>query len=94
MNPNYVVETCYDILIELIRAKLLLDGFKTDSHEAEVSYMRNLGFSENDVMFMNDLRYFRNGIKYYGKRFDNEYAGKVLSFLEDIYVRLMKETKR
>lgn len=94
LNPNYVVETCYDILIELIRAKLLLDGFKTDSHEAEVSYMRNLGFSENDVMFMNDLRYFRNGIKYYGKRFDNEYAGKVLSFLEDIYVRLMKETKR
>lgn len=90
LSPNYVVETGYDILIELIRAKLLIEGYKVDSHEAEVSYMRNLGFSEEQVSFMNELRYFRNGIKYYGKRFEKEYADKVLEFLERIYPKLKK----
>ncbi|MBS3085078.1 hypothetical protein J4225_00120 [Candidatus Pacearchaeota archaeon] len=81
LNPNYIVETCYDILIEILRAKILLLGYKTDSHEAEVSFMRNLGFSESDVLFMNQLRYFINGIKYYGKIFDKDYSEKVDKFL-------------
>ncbi len=90
LNPNYIIETCYDVLIQLLRAELLLVGYKTDSHEAEVSYMRNLGFSENEVDFMNNLRYFRNGIKYYGKRFDKDYATKVMNFLDKVYNRLKK----
>ena len=93
LSPNFVVETCYDILLELIRAKLLFEGYVSDSHEAEVSFMRNLGFNEGDVIFMNGLRYHRNGIKYYGKRFEQEYSGKVLGFLEKIYSRLSKEVK-
>jgi len=88
LNSNYVIETCYDVLIEILRAKLLVKGFKTDSHEAEVSYMRNLGFSENDVNFMNQLRYFRNGIKYYGKIFEKEYSDKVIKFLYYVLHRL------
>ena len=88
LNSNYVIETCYDVLIEILRAKLLVKGFKTDSHEAEVSYMRNLGFSENDVNFMNQLRYFRNGIKYYGRIFEKEYSDKVIKFLYYVLHRL------
>lgn len=88
LNPNYVVETCYDILIQILRAKLLSAGYKTDSHEAEVSFMRNLGFSESDVLFMNELRYFRNGIKYYGKIFDNDYAQKIYDFLIRLLIKL------
>ena len=59
------IEKMYDILIELIRAKMLKDGFKAHgegAHEAEVSYMRKIGFNELDISFMNELRYFRNGI--------------------------------
>ncbi|MDP2672619.1 MAG: hypothetical protein Q8O84_02295 [Nanoarchaeota archaeon] len=87
-NSNDFIEKMYDILIELIRAKLLKDGFKADgkgAHEAEVSYMRKIGFNELDVSFMNELRYFRNGIKYYGKRLDKKYAEKVLKFLNRLY---------
>jgi hypothetical protein len=65
LNPNFVVEICYDVLIQKIRAIMLLRGYKSESHEAEVSYLRILGVSESDVDFMNNLRYFRNGIKYY-----------------------------
>src|SRR3989344_4696509 len=82
MNPNFVVNSCYDIIMELIRAKMFIDGYNSgNSHEAEVSYMRNLDFSEVDVIFMDELRYYRNGTKYYGTRLDMEYAKKVLQFM-------------
>jgi len=50
--------------------------------------MRKIGFNELDVSFMNELRYFRNGIKYYGKRLDKKYAEKVLKFLNRLYLIL------
>lgn len=93
LNAHEIIEYGYDILIYLLRAKLCKDGFNSSgegSHEAEVSYMRNLGFSENEVNFMNQLRYFRNGIKYYGTSLDKTYAHKVKIFLDNIYPRLLK----
>jgi hypothetical protein len=86
IHPNFIIDLCYDILMELIRAKMFTDGFNAkNSHEAEVSYALILGFSESDTRFMNELRYYRNGIKYYGTILDNEYAEKVLNFLERVY---------
>jgi len=79
--------------MELIRAKMLIDGFKSsgyNAHEAEVSYLRNLGFPETDVRFANELRYIRNQIKYYGKITDSEYARKVLEFFDKTYPKLKK----
>ena len=90
-NANDIMEYCYDIIINLARAKMLLGGFNASgigAHEAEVSFLRKLNFSEIEVKFMNQLRYFRNGIMYYGKKFDKEYAQKVLDFLSKIKKRL------
>lgn len=92
-NANHVIKNAYDIIMELIRAKMLSDGFGTTgkgAHEAEVSYLAEIGFSINDVEFANELRYFRNGIMYYGKRFDKTYAEKVLAFLKRMYPLLKK----
>ena len=91
MSPNFIVDYCYDMLIELIRAKMLIDGYNSGkSHEAEVSYMRVIGFSEADTRFMDEVRYFRNGTKYYGTLLNNEYAGKVLEFSDKLYPLLKK----
>ncbi len=88
---NFIIETCYDILMIQIRAALFIDGYNVkSSHEAEVSYMKNLGFAATDAEFMNELRYNRNGIKYYGKSFSKEYAESVMKFLERIYPILKK----
>lgn len=90
-NANDIIEYCYDIMINLIRAKMLLKGLSSSgqgAHEAEISYLKELNFSENDIYFADRLRYFRNGILYYGKRFNKEYADKVLSFMEKIKKRL------
>jgi len=90
-NSNDIIESCYDILTYLIRAKMLSNGFSSSgngAHEAEVSYLRTLKFPEVEVEFMNKLRYFRNGIMYYGERFDKEYAEKVIKFLKKNRERL------
>ena len=84
-NANSIIKSCYDILMEIIRAKMLLDGYNAsgfDAHKAEVAYLRVLGFEENDVKFADKIRYYRNGMIYYGKAFDKEYAEKVLDFLD------------
>ena len=89
MNANFIVDYCYDIIMEHMRAKMFIDGYNAgNSHEAEVSYMIILGFSESDTRFMDELRYFRNGIKYYGTILDNEYAKKVLQFMNRLYPKI------
>lgn len=96
-NANYIVENAYDTIMELIRAKMFIDGFKAaglNAHEAEVSYLRKLAFQETDVKFTNELRYFRNGVVYYGKSLDAEYANKVIEFLDRVYPVLEKLVKK
>lgn len=92
-NANDYVEYCYDIMMFLIRAKMLLDGYKASglgAHEAEIAYMRNFKLDEKDIKFADQVRYFRNGILYYGTALDKEYAERVLEFLNKIYPRLKR----
>ena len=58
LNANDYVKKGYDILMELIRAKMLLDGLNASglgAHEAEISYLRNLGFKEQEVQFADQI---------------------------------------
>lgn len=92
-NANMFVKLSYDVIMELVRAKMLLDGYNVSgfgAHEAEVSYLRVLGFSENDVQFADQLRFFRNGMLYYGTIIDAEYAQKVITFTKQKYIKLKK----
>lgn len=93
INANDYIKKCYDILMELIRAKMLLNGFNSSghgAHESEVSYMRNLGFKESEVQFANQIRFFRNGMLYYGTILEKEYAEKVIAFTKEKYKELIK----
>ena len=83
-NTNSLIKDCYDIIMELIRAKLLLKGYSASgqgAHEAEISYLKKLEFPDNQISFLNELRYFRNSITYYGKLLNPDYAKKVFDFL-------------
>ena len=95
-NANDYVEDCYNIIMPLIRAKMLLEGYNSSgsgAHEAEVAYMKLLGFEEKEVRFTNQIRFFRNGILCYGKQFDAEYGNKVIKFLNMIYPKLRDISK-
>lgn len=92
-NANSIIKDCYDIIMEIIRAKLLILGYLSSgryAHEAEVSYLRKLGFPDGEISFLNELRFFRNSITYYGKLLDTEYAQKVYEFLKRVVPKLEK----
>lgn len=92
-NANDYVKKCYDILMELTRAKMLLEGLNASgfkAHEAEVAYWRNLQFKEQDIQFLDQIRFFRNGMLYYGTILDKEYAEKVFNFINKLYPKLIK----
>ena len=45
MNANFIVDSCYDIILELVRAKMLLDGYNSGmSHEASFLPTKNRMF--------------------------------------------------
>ena len=92
-NANDFIKSCYDILMEIIRARMLLKGCNASgfgAHEAEVSYMRILEIDEKDVQFTDQMRYFRNGMLYCGTILDKEYAEKVIEFTMKMYLKLRK----
>ncbi|MBI2451636.1 hypothetical protein HYV50_00995 [Candidatus Pacearchaeota archaeon] len=96
LGANDYVKKCYDILMELTRAKMLLEGYNASgnrAHEAEVSYLRRIGLKENEVQFIDQMRFFRNGMLYYGTILDKEYAEKVIKFTKGIYFKLSKIIK-
>jgi hypothetical protein len=92
-NANNYVKQCYDIIMELIRSKMILEGYNASSysaHEAEVSYLRKINFNEKEVKILDQLRYFRNGMLYYGTKLDKEYAQNILKFTKKIYSTFIK----
>ena len=77
--------------MELVRANMLVSGYSCSgnfAHEAEVSYLRILGFSKSEVEFMNEARFLRNSIIYYGKILNEEYANTFYNFLDKTYIKL------
>ncbi len=91
-NANHVIKNVYDIIMELVRSKMLQAGYNTTgkgAHEAEVSFLATIGFDDTDVAFADKLRYYRNGITYYGENFDAQYATKVIKFLEKVRKKLI-----
>ena len=78
----------------LLRAKMLEEGFSSvgkGAHEAEVSYAKHIGFSESELLLLDQLRYFRNGILYYGKQFDAVYAKTIIFYTQKILKKFLKE---
>ena len=90
-NATDYVEHCYDVIMFLLRAKLFLEGYNCSgqgAHEAEVAYTKHLSLGEKEILFLDQLRSYRNGILYYGKQLDIEYAQKVIVFTKKIYPQL------
>jgi hypothetical protein len=91
INSNEYIEYCYNIIMFLIRAEMFKKGFSSSgkgAHEAEVAFSRKIGLTEYEIQLLDQLRYFRNGILYYGKQFDKEYAEKIINFTKEIKIKL------
>ncbi len=83
-SANSIIKDVHDIIMQSLRAKMLLIGFYSSgnyAHESEVAYMKEIDFNEFDISFVNNLRASRNGINYYGKIFEEKYAEECYKFL-------------
>lgn len=68
-----IIEQYYEIIKELITALMYLEGFKTLSHKALISYLdKNYGrfFGRDEFILIDELRRLRNDILYYGAKVD------------------------
>ena len=94
LNAESVTAETYDIMRELIEVKLNIEGFKSYSHEATILFLKKFKeFNEGEIIFLDNLRKVRNGIKYYGKEVYPDDAEKARNFLMDILPKLKKLVK-
>ncbi len=84
-SANSIIKDIYDIIMQMVRSKMLIHGLVASgnyAHESEVAYLRELKFTDLEISFVNILRASRNGINYYGRMFDKNYAMDCYNFLE------------
>ena len=75
-----IYENLYDCLRGMCDALLALDGYKSYSHQASITYLRKCGFDEVFVKKLDDFRFKRNSSKYYGKGLTEDDAKDIKEF--------------
>lgn len=67
-KARIIFELLYDSIRELTDTILAIDGFKSYSHEANISYLNKFKeFETIELMELDRFRKIRNSSKYYGK---------------------------
>ena len=81
--PKEIFENIYDALRNFCDALLAIQGYKSYSHEASISYLVKKGFDYAFIDSLDNLRFKRNGSKYYGRGISKEEAEAVKRFYLD-----------
>lgn len=63
-DPNFKLEFLYEALIEYIEGIMSEKGYKSYSHEADISFLRELGFKESEILKLDEIRKLRHKSKY------------------------------
>jgi hypothetical protein len=75
-----IFESIYDSLRKLSDSILLLDGYKSYSHEASITYLSKYNFSFEFLNEFNLFRIKRNDSKYKAKEITIEETKKIINF--------------
>lgn len=75
-----VFENIYDALRDFCDALLASEGYKSYSHQASISFLLKEGFDVSTIEEFDQLRYKRNGSKYYGQAISFEDAEQIKEF--------------
>jgi len=88
--PKMIFENYYDAIRGLLDAILLIDGYKSYSHEAPIMYLSKKGFDVTVIRRLDNFRFLRHGSKYYGRKISIEEAKDIKEFYLEIKDRLYK----
>ena len=73
-NANYLFESYYASVLELMHALVLLHGYKVSNHICLGYYLRDILQRQDIFRLFDDCRFKRNSLVYYGRRMDFETA--------------------
>jgi hypothetical protein len=88
--PKFVFENIYDGLRDFCDALLAAAGFKSYSHQASIAYLSKENFNIAIIEELDQLRYKRNGSKYYGRVILTEDALQIRDFYSKIKGKINK----
>lgn len=96
--PTNAAENYYEIVKELAAGLILLGGFKTigdSAHKELIDKLRDYDeFTEEEIIFLNDLRIKRNNSSYDGKKIDPSYLknnkAMILEIIEKLKSTILK----
>lgn len=88
--PKIIFESFYDALRDFCDALLALDGYKSYSHEASISYLSKKGFDTAFISELDNFRYKRNGSKYYGLKITHVDAKLIINFYDKNKAKISK----
>lgn len=94
-----VTKEYYDVLRELMSAVLLLDGYKTygeGAHKKLIEYLqtKKLGFTEYEILLIDDIRITRNKVAYDGFFVEKEYIERKIGDIQKIIAKLKSIIKK
>ena len=97
LDEKEKTKTIFESVYEAIRcfcdALLAINGFKSYSHEASISYLLKKNFDVAMVQKLDDFRFKRNGSKYYGRTITLEDVKDIKDFYIKIKEKINKEIK-
>ena len=77
-NANYIFESYYTTVLELLHALIIIAGYKVKNHLCLGFYLKDVLKRDDLFRKFDDLRYKRNSLTYYGKRMDFATAKKAI----------------
>ncbi len=94
-----ITKEYYDVIRELISVVLLLDGYKTygeGAHKKLIEYLqtKNIGFSEYEILLIDDLRITRNKVAYDGFFVERDYIERKIRAIQKIIAKLKDIIKK
>lgn len=89
---SVITEGYYEIIKEMLTALMAIEGYKTASHEALITYLKKFykNFDEYEIRFIDDLRKIRNKIDYKGFTVNPEYLKRNDLEIQNILSKLKR----
>ncbi len=73
-TANYIFESYYSSVLELLHALVLMQGYKVSNHLCLGYYLRDILGKDHLFRLFDDGRFKRNSLVYYGRKMDFETA--------------------
>jgi hypothetical protein len=93
-KTKIIFENTYDVLRDFCDALLAVEGYKSYSHEASISFLLKKGFDIATVTKLDKFRYKRNGSEYYGTKVTTEDVNAVEKFYSTNKEKLFNTVKK